>query len=70
MRANIDAGDRIQLLTGAWEEPEPACGESLGRWYCATCREAFQNAEMEAHVSGDDEHRLAWLCAFHGLEVP
>lgn len=42
----------------------------VGHWWCVTHDEGFANPmERSAHTREGD-HRLAWVCHYHGPEQP
>lgn len=41
-----------------------------GKWFCTTHNKFFRNQfEKDIHIN-QGEHRLAWICRIHGVEVP
>lgn len=72
----VPEGEIITLHVGPENTPTtyavgPSCGESNGRWMCATHEASFDNQLMkDSHINGGGDHALVWICFEHGPEEP
>ncbi len=62
------------MIRESFGEPvtvKPSCGGQAGRWSCVTCGYDPPNQfYKDTHIGEPGEHRMAWICLEHGIEVP
>lgn len=63
-------GQVVQTKDAGEMKVHESCGGSRGQWYCITCDETFLNQFYKDSHIRKGEHQLAWICPYHGLEVP
>lgn len=72
-------GDTVKLTHGPYGDElavplvvktGPSCSSNDGRWGCLTHNVLFDNQfQKDTHINRG-RHRMVWICAEHGPEVP
>lgn len=76
----VQEGERVTIPTGWPVQPKehvvkPGCVDpqfrTSGQWVCVTHGLVHSNnLQADLHEREEGEHRIAWTCWEHGVEVP